>query len=373
MMKKLVLLIAAMLLIGGCATTTPAPDSGTKSQPNLKGTIWVLQQIDGKRVHYAIVGGEIFGESALSFGDGVLSGNTGANQFKASYQTKNGHLTIEQMMATKAMAFHKQLADNEAAIFEVLGAPEKSYDVTGNILTIVSANASLAYAKFNPFAYTTWVLWEKNGKQPDQKGLTRPPLLEFDATTMTGFLGAQMFTATYEPEGEKVDVTNIQKIGTVEANSPEAASLENSVVSVLSSTPAATFPTPTRMVLGDENSNLTFMRATLARPIINSRWELVDINGAPTFAKKPTLEFRDESVFGNGGVNTFNGKFAIEDRKLYVTPLAQTMMAGKIEAMEQEKRYIDILQNAVSFKFVDYNTLQIFATNDVLTLRRVSK
>jgi heat shock protein HslJ len=374
-MKKLFLVAFIAIVFVGCGTTSPQiSDEGSNAAQGLEGNAWLLDKINDKKMRLAIMGNEAVGVSVITFTNDMLSGNTGTNQFKASYKTDGDTLSTSQFVTTRAITYHKILANNERDILGVLGAEGKTYTIDNKGLTIRSDNGTLFYKRYYSLAHTSWVLAKAGNKQLDGKGLGRPPLLEFENDKISGFLGVSMFDANYKLSQNNLKISNIKKSPEREIDTKEAKTLESDVTSIISGTPALQIPVPTVLILGSSNNNLTFRRAVFADVLHSAKWELVSFKDAVIEGKKPNIEFsKDGTIYGNGGVNTFNGQYAVEDRKLYITSVISTMMAGTIKAMEIESRYFKALENAEYLEFKDYNTFTIFAEDDELTFRRLGQ
>ena len=87
-------------------------------------------------------------------------------------------------------------------------------------------------------------------------------------------------------------------------------------------------------------------------PDINGRWDVVSINGQPTVCYEialPGLVFDTENqrVYGYTGVNRCNGSFTIDGTEIKFGEVATTMMASQIEAMDQERGFLDALEASV--------------------------
>ena len=64
------------------------------------------------------------------------------------------------------------------------------------------------------------------------------------------------------------------------------------------------------------------------------------------------MTFEAGEVSGNGGVNSFGGSYETPgDNALTFGPIAATRMAGPPEAMEQETKFFEALENTEHFEF----------------------
>jgi heat shock protein HslJ len=368
-MKKILSAVLFGLIFLGCSANSPQVQN-TASTQTLKNSVWVLEEINGEKMRYAIMESEALGESAIVFGDDIMSGNTGVNQFKAQYSAQNGYLTTSAIAATQMATFHKNLADNEQNIFAVLNGERKTYKLENDALIISSDDKTLLYKRFDPLAYSSWSLVKLNDKYLSGEGLGRAPFLEFSKDKVSGYLGRDLFNADFGISQNIVKIANIQKGDQPETDTKESQELQKEFVQIITSSPSLELPVPTMLTLNSRDGNLTFSRANFLKFLDNSKWQLEDISGEKIEGRKPIVEFRDGSVFGNGGINMYNGKFALKDRQIYIDSLISTKMAGLPNAMELESRYLKALENAKYIEIRGYGILQIFSGNDVLTFSR---
>ncbi|MGQ3675186.1 META domain-containing protein [Xanthobacter sp. TB0139] len=92
-----------------------------------------------------------------------------------------------------------------------------------------------------------------------------------------------------------------------------------------------------------------------ASPI--GQWLLEDMQGAGSQERVRTdLEISaDGRAFGSGGCNRFNGEAKLSDNQLSFGPLMSTRMACSEEAMKQEARFLNTLEDVRSWKLDDEN------------------
>ena len=108
------------------------------------------------------------------------------------------------------------------------------------------------------------------------------------------------------------------------------------------------------------------MRSVLAAPLalafiaaacsttpaaVSGEGRAADVNGVPVVGTRPlTLILGSGRATGSAGCNTFSGPFNTRsDDRIDIGPLAVTRMACEPQIMEQEARYLSILEDASSF------------------------
>ena len=90
--------------------------------------------------------------------------------------------------------------------------------------------------------------------------------------------------------------------------------------------------------------------ATGAASIAGGALRAVDVNGAPIVGDRPlTLTLSDGQASGSAGCNSFTATYRSNREELEVGPLAVTRMACDPPLMEQEARYLSILDAAETY------------------------
>jgi heat shock protein HslJ len=104
-------------------------------------------------------------------------------------------------------------------------------------------------------------------------------------------------------------------------------------------------------------------------PLKGTSWRLVMLGGAGLLpGTQITATFEDGQVHGQA-CNSYGGAYKVSGDKISISELCQTEMAcvDPPGVMEQERRYLEMLSMAKTFKLSD-SQLQIFsATGEVLT------
>lgn len=80
-------------------------------------------------------------------------------------------------------------------------------------------------------------------------------------------------------------------------------------------------------------------------------WRAADLNGAPILAGAPlTLRLDGGRAAGSAGCNSFSGAYRLRsDAKIDIDAVATTRRACAEDVMDQERRYLSILENAASY------------------------
>jgi heat shock protein HslJ len=119
-----------------------------------------------------------------------------------------------------------------------------------------------------------------------------------------------------------------------------------------------------RSVLGLTTALLLAACATTPPNVGGGEWRAADVNGLPvTGARALTLTLGpDGRASGNAGCNSFSGTYAFRSRdRIDLGPLAVTRMACEPPVMEQEARYLSILEAAETYSRYGDGSLSIIA------------
>ncbi len=88
--------------------------------------------------------------------------------------------------------------------------------------------------------------------------------------------------------------------------------------------------------------------------IVEKYWKLVELNGGPVETKEGQreafliLKAEDNRAHGNGGCNTFNGSYELQDgNRVQFSKMATTLMA--CPAMETEQQFVKVLEMADNY------------------------
>lgn len=93
-------------------------------------------------------------------------------------------------------------------------------------------------------------------------------------------------------------------------------------------------------------------------------WRAVDINGAPVLAGEAvTLRLdSDDRVSGNTGCNLYSGSYQLSSRQgIRFSAVASTRRACDAAVMDQERRYLAILENVQAYSLYGDGSLSVIA------------
>lgn len=106
--------------------------------------------------------------------------------------------------------------------------------------------------------------------------------------------------------------------------------------------------------------------------LANSTWTLTEIGDRKALEQPAvTLEFRTPGqIAGNGGCNRFGGGCRFDDHFIHISRLRATRRACEEEVMEQEKRFLRLLGDAVTWEVTEDGTLVLGGPEGEIHARR---
>lgn len=102
------------------------------------------------------------------------------------------------------------------------------------------------------------------------------------------------------------------------------------------------------------------------RQIGGIEWRAVDINGVPAADGGPvTLRLDGGRASGNSSCNRYNGSYELKraDQQIRFGPIASTRMACPATVMDQERRYLSILESVSGYSFYGDGSLSLIAAD----------
>ena len=83
-------------------------------------------------------------------------------------------------------------------------------------------------------------------------------------------------------------------------------------------------------------------------------WIVESIGGAPTIDPKPEISLTEDGrVVGTTGINRIRGTYEAENETVRISGGGMTRMAGSDEAMDQERRFLKVLEGWNAFHVRD--------------------
>lgn len=87
--------------------------------------------------------------------------------------------------------------------------------------------------------------------------------------------------------------------------------------------------------------------------LVNSRWIIEEIDGAPVNEGQYRLDFGADRISGTAGCNRFSGPYSRSGETLTAGPLAATRMACPEPRMAHERRVMQLLSRPLRLEFGD--------------------
>ncbi|WBQ11727.1 META domain-containing protein [Hyphomonadaceae bacterium BL14] len=116
----------------------------------------------------------------------------------------------------------------------------------------------------------------------------------------------------------------------------------------------------------------TVLEAGAANALIGPEWTVTEIEGQAALAEAaPTIAFLPNGVTGSAGCNRFNGEYQADASALSFGALSTTRMACADERMQQERTFLTLLSQAVSYQASEDGTGLVLTAEDGRTITAV--
>ena len=104
---------------------------------------------------------------------------------------------------------------------------------------------------------------------------------------------------------------------------------------------------------------------SLAGRLAGQEWRAANINGYPVVAgTAPSIRMDEGRASGSTGCNTFSAAYETSSReRLRVSGVTTTRKACEPAAMEQERRFLSILENAQSYSLYGDGSFSLIAAD----------
>ncbi|MFN3387685.1 MAG: META domain-containing protein [Allosphingosinicella sp.] len=98
-----------------------------------------------------------------------------------------------------------------------------------------------------------------------------------------------------------------------------------------------------------------------SRQIRDVEWAAVDVNGVPVTGTAPTMRL-GQRASGHGGCNSWSADYDLRSRDgIRFGPVAATKMACAPEVMEQERRFLTVVEYAQGYSVYGDGSLSLIA------------
>jgi heat shock protein HslJ len=302
------------------------------------------------------------------FENGQLSGNSGCNNYFASYQVNGDALQISNAGGTEMYCNEPEgVMDQEAAYLKTLSLAA-SYQISGGQLQIADASGKLilTYSGMQP-ASLTGVVWKmtsyNNGTDAVVSALPDVDVTAIfgEDSNLGGSAGCNGYSAAYKLDGQSLTIS--QAASTLMACPEPAGIMEQEAAYLKALESVASFE-----LLGDR---LTLRTATGAIAVefslseslglSDSEWvmSLYYVGGdavtSPLADTTITASFTaDGKLSGSAGCNRYHGSYQVDGESLTIGPVATTKMACPEPpgVMEQEAAFLILLENTAAYQIM---------------------
>lgn len=347
-------LLMLVLTVSASVQDTPT----TPTTDDLTGTRWWLISYGSSDEQTEVITDS---EITLEFQSaGSAAGFGGCNSYSGTYTVEDETISFTSLISTEIACLESEVMRQEQAYFEALPAAIR-YEYTDDQLTIwYGDDQQLVFAPHEANALLhTWQLVSFG--EADQELLVAsedPITLKFGPDHQAGgSAGCNDYGAVYEVADETIAFSEI--ISTLKlCEAEQVMEQEQQYLEALRL--ANRYEVSDNYLTiwyGEETAEtrLTFVMSD-ANDLANSQWQLASgLADAETLAGTITLEFQaDNQAGGNGGCNTYNTTYTVENDALTFDAVVSTKVhCTDDQIMQQEQAYFAALQAAVRYEVAD--------------------
>ncbi len=360
---SLLVIVVACIVTAGCTAGTSTPGTVV----GLTGVSWSLDSYlaENNTLVPALPGSEV----SARFGDeGKVVGSAGCNQYGADYNLNSTALSVSPPISTKMYCGEPGVMEQEARFLELLGSAAGCRVVNDRLaITDASGATVLTFVKEAPAALagTSWTLASLVGEDgamvPVLTGTTVTAAFGADGN-LGGSAGCNHYGANYTLKDANLTIEPAVRTEMYCAEPPGIMEQEDRYLALLANVSSCRMEDD-RLFLSDQNGTdlLVFDRAVQKPnlPLTGTDWVLEgystggDAVSSVIAGTTITATFSpDGNITGNAGCNHYGGQYLLNGTNLSVSSLFSTLMyCEKPEGvMEQEARYLGLLENVISYK-----------------------
>lgn len=198
-----------------------------------------------------------------------------------------------------------------------------------------------------------WRLEELSGVQSAALAqLKRPVTARFESGRLTGFAGCNNFNGSYTLDGDQL---KFGPVASTQMACPEpGSSVETAFHAALTGTWRHAIDGAVLTATTAAGATLRFRREPPPQ-LAGVTWKVTSFNNdrhavvGVLGTSNITMSFKDGTVAGSAGCNSFHGTYSTDGPKLEVGPLATTRRACDEPLMTQEREFLAALASAVTW------------------------
>jgi heat shock protein HslJ len=210
----------------------------------------------------------------------------------------------------------------------------------------------------------SWMLTDIAGADGTMTTPLTIPTLAFEDDSASGNASCNQYFGPYEIDGSSISFGPLASTQMF-CGEPGVMEQEAAYLDALARVDTWSMDGET-LILSDGDTELLTYEA-ISQELAGSEWELIAYNnGTGGFQSAvidvPVTAFFDEdgTLSGSAGCNSYNGTWETDENSIEIGPLASTAMAcAEAELMDQETRYLAVLQEADTYR-IDAATLEMF-------------
>ena len=189
------------------------------------------------------------------------------------------------------------------------------------------------------------------------------PTLAFEDGSASGNASCNQYFGPYEIDGSSITFGQLASTQMF-CEEPGVMDQEATYLAALTAVDNWSMDGET-LTLSSGNTALLKYEA-ISQDLAGSSWDLIAYNNGTGGFQSAVIDVPVTAIFeedgtlsGSGGCNSYTGSWETDENSIEIGPLASTAMACEPDLMDQETRYLAVLQEADTYR-VDATTLEMF-------------
>jgi len=209
----------------------------------------------------------------------------------------------------------------------------------------------------------SWMLTEIAGPDGTMTTPLTIPTLTFEDGAASGNASCNQYFGPYEIDGSSITFGQLASTQMF-CGEPGVMDQEAAYLAALASVDTWSIDGEALTLSSGDTALLRY--EAISQDLAGSSWDLIAYNNGTggfqsTVIDVPVTAFFEEdgTLSGAGGCNSYTGSWETDEGSIEIGPLASTAMACEPDLMDQEARYLVVLQEADTYR-VDATTLEMF-------------
>ena len=208
--------------------------------------------------------------------------------------------------------------------------------------------------------------WMLTGIAGPDAAMTTPlaiPTLAFEDGSASGNASCNQYFGPYEIDGSSITFGQLASTQMF-CGEPGVMDQEAAYLAALAAVDTWSMDGDTLTLSSGDTALLRY--EAISQDLAGSSWDLIAYNNGTGGFQSTVVDVPVTAIFeedgtlsGSGGCNSYTGSWETDENSIEIGPLASTAMACEPDLMDQETRYLAVLQEAGTYR-VDATTLEMF-------------